>query len=182
MWPLANEAVSAVAAVASSISAIVALIVVWRAPIAAARYSEDLRVRSERQNEIRKQKYLIFSELMKARGVQITREAVAAFNLIDLVFVDSPKVKDAWAELYSAYGRFNSVHPSIIEEKLLNLLRTIAGDIGLSDELRSADFERYYYPQALAEEDRARALQQKSLIAQISPKSAGSLFPPPPSK
>jgi len=183
---MAPEIVSAIAAVASSIAAIVALIVVWRSPIAAAKYAENLRLRSEKQNEVRRQKLLIFSELMKARGIQINRESVAAFNLIDVIFIDSPHVKDAWAELYSGYNRLNNMHPSLVEDRLLKLLQAVADDLGLSEKIRSADFERYYYPKALHEEDRARSLQQRSLIGQMEQFHSGAepkqLFPPRPDR
>ena len=124
---------------------------------------------------------------MRARGVQITRDSVASFNLIDLVFKDSQKVRDAWAELYSAYGKLNETPNIYITQLLTSLLRVMAEDLGLSEDLRSADFERYYYPTALAEEDRARIAHQKAVISQLqsaasrdSSEERTSLFPPRP--
>lgn len=155
------ETMPVVAAVASAIAAVAALVVTWRAPRAAARYTEELRRSSAKDDEQRRLKLYIFSELMKARGVQITRDSVSAMNLIDMVFAESPGVRDAWAELYSAYN--NPPRHSTAPEKLNALLKVMAADIGLSNDLRSDDFERYYYPNVVAEEDYARMNSNKKL-------------------
>src|SRR6056297_2675998 len=89
-----------IAALCSAIAAIAAVIVTWRAPRSAAKYAEELRLVSSKVEEGRRLKFHIFRELLKARGVQITRESVAAMNLIDLAFCKSPMVRDAWSELY----------------------------------------------------------------------------------
>lgn len=173
-----------VAAMASAVAAIVSLFVAWLAPTKAAALAEKIRTENERHNEVRRLKLYIFSELMKARGIQITRDSVSAFNLIDLVYKDSSDVRDAWAELYSGYNRHADVPSAYIDQSLTKLLRVMAADLGLSSDLRSADFERYYYPNALAEEDRARSAQQKAILQQIEQTQKGdtpSLFPPRPS-
>lgn len=135
-----------------------AVFVTWNAPRSAAKCAEKLRAQNEAANARRNQKFSIFNELMKTRGIRVTREAVEAFNLIDVVFKDSPKVKDAWAELISLYNRFEATPPALIDEKLLALLKEIAEDLSLAEQLRSADFERFYYPTAIAEEDRANGI------------------------
>ena len=176
----ATEWLPIIAAVASAIAALAAVFATWNAPRSAASYAESLRKRNEREEEIQRQKLYIFSELMKARGVQITREAVAAFNLIDLVFLDSQIVRDSWAELYSAYTKRGPPSP-VIDDKLKNLLKVMAQDVGLSESLRPADFERYYYPMALAEEDRARTAQNQALLANVGDATErASFFPPRP--
>lgn len=173
-------------AFASAIAAIAAVIATWRAPTAAAKMAEMLRVNSERASEVRRLKFYIFSELLKARGVQVTRDAVAAFNLIDLVFKDSNEVRDAWAELYSSYNRAGAGdYPSaFVAQNLTRLLKEMAKDLGLSSDLKSADLERYYYPNALAEEDKAKSLQQKQVIDGLtrndSDKVTNEMFPPRP--
>ena len=170
----------AIAAVASAVAAIAAVIVTWNAPRSAARFAERLRVENERFEQTKRQKLFIFSEVLKARGVQITREAVGAFNLIDLVYLDSPKVRDAWAELYSAYTKGN-MPGGVVEDKMNSLLKAIAEDIGLAENLRPADLERYYYPNALANEDRARSAQLQAVLDSVDlPKEPAKLFPPKP--
>jgi hypothetical protein len=160
------EILLAISAIASAVAALSALFVAWKAPKAAAQFAEDIKSRNENSKYIQSQKMFIFSELMKARGVQITREAVAAFNLIDLVFLESTTVRDAWAELYSAYSKAGN-HSGIVDDKLNFLLREMAADVGLSADLRPADLERYYYPNALANEDNARSAQLKVIIDSI---------------
>lgn len=176
---------AAIAALGSAVAAFVSLFVAWRSPKSAAAFAEELRSQNERTSEIRRLKLYIFTEIMKARGIQITRDSVGAFNLIDLVYKDNTDVRDAWAELYSGYNRIHNVPQAYIDQSLTKLLRAMAQDLGLSGDLRSADFERYYYPTALAEEDRARSLHQKAFLQQIERtqknEDAPSLFPPRPS-
>lgn len=180
---MSPQAVSATAAVASAIFAVIAILNTWLAPRYLARYAERVRRRAEQEAEVAKQKRLIFAELMKARGVQVTRDSVAAFNLIDLVFIDNAKVRDAWAELYSAYSHQPPAPPALTSDKMLSLLRAVAEDIGLGGSFRTADLERYYYPNLLSDEDTAKAYRQRREIMEIeraSGEEGRSLFPPRP--
>ena len=145
------DALPTIAAVSSAIAALAALFVAWRAPIAAATYAEALRASGAKQDQERQLKFFVFSEMLKARGIRITGDSVAAMNLIDLAFSDSPSVRDAWAELYTAYS--TPGRETFAQEKLHRLLLAMAEDIGLSSSLRTDDFERYYYPNILAELD-----------------------------
>lgn len=150
-----SDILVAIAASASAVAAICSVVVTFFAPMKAAEKAERLRIENDRSQQLKAQKLFIFYELMKARGVQITRESVAAMNLIDLVFLDSKSVKDAWADLYSAYSARGDVLP-LASDKLKNLLKEIALDIGLDAKLGVSDLERYYYPDAIANEDRVR--------------------------
>lgn len=175
--------ISAIPAIFSAIAACAAAYATWFGPVRAARLAEELRRQQDAQLEQRREKMKVFLRLMETRATRIDKDSVAAFNLIDLVFIESPSVRDAWAELFSAYS--NPVQNFQYQrDKLLALLRAMATDLGLASDLRSADFERIYYPNALVHEDRARVAQQKAAIGQLSgalPDVAQkSIFPPPP--
>ena len=178
------QAVSATAAAISAAFALLAILTNWIAPRFLAHYAEKVRRQAEREAEVARQKRFIFAELMKARGIQVNRDAVAAFNLIDLAFIDNAKVRDAWADLFSAYRHIPPAPAALTSDKMLALLRAIADDIGLGDRFRTADLERYYYPQVLSDEDQAKAYRQRKEIIEIEQalRAEGrSLFPPRPS-
>lgn len=157
-----------IAAVASAIAATAAAVATWRGPLAAARMAESLRRNAESDAERRRFKLNIFASLMQERAEFYSSDAVRALNSIDIVFADNSAVRESWSELYQALTS-NPLPPwHIIEERLRNLLRQMAADLGMSDSLRLDDFARVYDPTALVEERRIRDLQRKSHLAQLT--------------
>jgi hypothetical protein len=70
----------------------------WWAPQIAARVAEGLRSAAAR-TDLKRQ---VFLTLMQQRAVPFTEEAVQAFNIIDVVFVDAPSVREKWAVYYNS--------------------------------------------------------------------------------
>lgn len=144
-WP----AIAAIAAVGT-------IFVTFVGPIAGAQVAEFLA----RRREQRQRKLSIFTTIMQHRHNIPAAESVAALNLIDVVYVDSSQVRDAWSELYKAFNdqRLNTREGNSIREGILiKLLKAMAEDLGMSSKFRPEDFSRIYFPEALAEEHDIKA-------------------------
>jgi hypothetical protein len=89
---------------------------------------------------------------MQWRANSYVEPSVKAFNSIDTVFRDVRPVRDAWADLFSAYCDFRLATPEgarIRQDKLTLLLQTMAYHLGYERHFTKADFERVYRPTAL---------------------------------
>lgn len=163
-----------IAAVASAIAATAAAIATWRGPIAASRMAEELRRSAESDADKRRFKLNIFASLMQERVEIYSSDAVRALNSIDVAYADNGSVRESWSELYQALTGDPLAPAHVIDERIRNLLRQMASDLGISDSLRLDDFARVYYPNALADERRVRDLQRKSHLAQLTGQSDAS--------
>lgn len=192
MLALDAQTIGAVSAIASAIAALVSLFSLWRAPHSAAQLAENLREKAEASAEKRRLKISIFTTLMSERATFFSRDAVRAFNLIDVAFNNALPVRNAWAQFFESLDDKNQVPEHAKTERLRALLSQMSIDIGLSDELRSDDLKRIYYPIALAEEQQLYAMQraQSLKVLQGTPPSANaaapqqvsSIFPPSPKR
>lgn len=179
---------STVAAFLSLFTAILAAYATWQGPRSAAKLAEEIRQNTERQSERRRMKLQVFATLMQERATIASIDSVRMLNSIDFVFFDCPKVREAWAELYSIFHTSETPHPQLREEKLRILLKEMGTDIGLSDNLRADDIARIYYPNVLAKEEELRLARQEQALLQLrSNGSDGSVdqkllekFPPKP--
>ena len=75
---------------------LIAIIVI---PIGAVLIGQWLQSRSEK----RKDKMQIFKTLMTSRIYGWTQESVYCMNIIDIVFANDKKVRNAWKDLYDKY-------------------------------------------------------------------------------
>jgi hypothetical protein len=157
-----------IAAVASAIAAAAAAIATWRGPITAARMAEELRRTAESDADRRRFKLNIFASLMQERAEIYSADAVRALNSIDIAYADNGSVREAWSELFQALTGNPMAPGHVIDERIRNLLRQMAADLGISDTLRLDDFARVYYPNALADERRVKELQRKSHLEQLT--------------
>lgn len=171
----------AITAFLSFLAAAFAAYATWRAPISAAEHGENLRQRGTKEAHSQQLKFYVFSTLMQERAFLATSDAVKALNLIDVVFHDSREVREAWAELFIAFDRSKSIPNHVTEERQRKLLRAMAHDIGMSDNLRLDDFGRVYYPDAIAQEDHVRRLEReirlRNLLGQSAPTTEKSPAP-----
>lgn len=187
MDSISPDVIAAVSAGLSAIATLFAAMAAWRAPKNAARLAEDLRQANEKSTEQRRMKFYIFTTLMQERAAVYSSDAVRALNLIDVVFAASGKVREAWAELYNAYGD-RQASDFDKQSKLRTLLKEMADDLGLSSGLRVDDFGRVYFPNALAEEEELRMLERKNALERLKgPATAQKAltydpFPPKPEK
>jgi hypothetical protein len=157
MERLTPEFFAFVAAGLSALATLLAAIAAWRAPLSAAKLADRLRRDAEQETENRRLRFYVFTTLMQERASVYSGESVRALNLIDTVFNSSMPVREAWAELYNAFGDKNASEFDK-QNKLRQLLREMALDLGIGESLRIDDFGRVYFPHALAEEEEVRML------------------------
>lgn len=146
--------------IVAAAAAVWAVVATFAAPVIGARLTANWQERQERK----RLKLWVFGTLMQDRAVQITPEAVRAYNLIDALFHDARDVRDKWGDYYNSLGddRLNSAEGGRIREDKRNaLLRAVAMELGLGRDFTSEDFSRVYLPQGVAEQyDLARLQQQ----------------------
>jgi hypothetical protein len=166
-----NEHLALLAAIFSAIATALAAVATWRAPISAAKLAEKLRRDSERDSERRRQKLRVFELLMQERAQIHSDNGVRALNLIDLVFSESPDVRDAWSQLFAAF-HLKPLPQHVLAERLLKLLSAIAKDIGLADDLRSDDLSRVYFPVVQEQEQFIKDMQRQQTLARLQGQNA----------
>jgi hypothetical protein len=158
---------SAIAAIASTFATLFAAFATWHGPRSAAKLAEEIRKNTEMNNENRRMKLLVFSTLMQERATIASIDSVKMLNSIDFVFSESPKVREAWADLYSIFHTQDSIHPQLREDKTRVLLKEMIADIGLSDKLKVDDISRIYYPNALAQADEIESHRRMEALSHM---------------
>ena len=151
----------------SALAAGFAALATWRAPLSAAKFAEELRQSSERDNERRRLRLHVFASLMQERASLASIDGVRALNLIDVVFHDCRPVRDAWAELFLSFDATKMIPPHVQDERTRKLLAAMAVNLGLGHELRSDDLGRVYFPNALAEEQYVHQLERQAAKARL---------------
>ena len=157
-----------ITATMSAIAAIAAAIATWRAPLSAARMSEQLRKLSDQLADQRHFKFNLFTTLMQERSEIYSIESVRALNSIDVAYSDAPTVREAWAELYQILNQATIPPGHVLDERLRKLLREMAFDLGLSDRLRLDDFGRIYFPNAIKDERHVRDIKRQRELEQLT--------------
>lgn len=153
------------------------------------RYLDDRRADKARKLDI-------FRTLMRTRGMRLHWEHVGALNLVEVEFIDHPKVVNAW----KAYLDNLREEPPPIERKDLHdktvktrekLLTTLIDEIAkvLEIEIKQLDIlEGNYMPQGWADDEWEQKLVQRGLInvlhrktsILIQPHQEQNPYPPPP--
>lgn len=164
-WIQENPAT--IAAFLSAVAALLSVVATWQGPRSAAKLSEQIRNGTERENERRRMKLQVFSTLMQERATIASLDSVRMLNSIDFVFSESPKVREAWADLFAIFHTSDVPHPQLREEKLRVLLKEMGADIGLSDTLKVDDIARIYYPNALAQEEELQMHRRQQALLQM---------------
>lgn len=143
-------------------------------PIVAVLIGQHLQNRAE----IRKDKMQIFKVLMTSRIYGWTQESVHCLNIIDIVFSDDEKVREAWKDLYDKYC---VQHPDEAQLKKIQnaqykLLETIAESLGYKDKVTWETIQNPYIPKGMIEQWQEQAASQQaynsllSTMANIIPK------------
>lgn len=122
-----------------------AVLAAYRAPKLAASFAEQLRRDHAAEEEAQREKKWILSTLMRYRGQMLHHDVVSALNMIDIAFLHSKDVREAYQQYWTATNTDNPF--ALRRERFFRIIAAIAGDLGLSQELRVADIERSYYPQ-----------------------------------
>lgn len=136
---------------------LIAIIVI---PIAAVLIGQWLQNRSEK----RKDKMQIFKTLMTARIYGWTVESVHALNVIDIVFADDKKVRDAWKDLYDKYCVQNPDETQLkkIQNAQYKLLETMAITLGYKDKITWENIQNPYVPDGMIRQWQEQAKSQQT--------------------
>jgi hypothetical protein len=114
---------------------------------------------------------------MQQRAAPFTPEAVQAFNIIDVVFVDARNVREKWATYFNSMDERNQVPPHTSRQQLTDLLAAMAADIGLTS-IGVTDLTRSYAPAYVTRriniETMHQAIQEQELERMFSQLSANT--------
>lgn len=136
---------------------LIAIVVI---PIAAVLIGQYLQNRAE----IRKDKMQIFKTLMTSRIYGWTQESVHCLNIIDIVFADDKKVRNAWKDLYDKYCVQNPDESQLkkIETAQYKLLETMAVSLGYKDKVTWETIQNPYIPKGMLRQIEAQNQSQQA--------------------
>ena len=151
---------------------LIAIIII---PIIAVIVGQWLQTRSEK----RKDKMHIFKTLMTSRVYGWTQESVHCLNIIDIVFADDKKVRNAWKDLYDKYCVQNPDESQLkkIETAQYKLLETMAVSLGYKDKVTWETIQNPYIPKGMLRQIEAQNQSQQAYnnlllnIQQMMPQS-----------
>ena len=136
---------------------LIAIIII---PIIAVLIGQWLQTRSEK----RKDKMHIFKTLMTSRVYGWTQESVHCLNIIDIVFADDKKVRNAWKDLYDKYCVQNPDESQLkkIETAQYKLLETMAVSLGYNDKVTWETIQNPYIPKGMLRQIEAQNQSQQA--------------------
>ncbi len=136
---------------------LIALVII---PIVAVLIGHHLQNRAE----IRKDKMHIFKVLMTSRIYGWTQESVHCLNVIDVVFSDDEKVRNAWKDLYDKYCVQNPDEAQLkkIQNAQYKLLETIAKSLGYKDKVTWETIQNPYIPDGMRRQQQEQAASQQA--------------------
>lgn len=136
---------------------LIAIIVI---PIAAVLIGQWLQNRSEK----RKDKMQIFKILMTSRIYGWTQESVHCLNIIDIVFSDEEKVRNAWKDLYDKYCVQSPDEAQLkkIQNAQYKLLETMAKSLGYKDKVTWETIQNPYVPDGMIKQWQEQAKSQQA--------------------
>ena len=100
----------------------------------------------KREAKIRAKRELFFTLMRNRKSYNLTKEKVDALNLIDVVFQDEKKVRQAWKDYLDSLNAL-SPHYNSNNAYLLDLLSEMAISLGYK-KLKQTEIDRFYEPQA----------------------------------
>ena len=135
---------------------IINILAVLLSPIVALLISNKVQTNKARRQE----KIQILKILMTQRFSVKNIDHVNALNLIDVVFIDSKKVREAYKDLYTVYGsqydnnNENEVRDYCEKAKKAEtkLIEAIINDLGYKDKITWDAIQEPYIPQWLSNE------------------------------
>lgn len=129
-------------------------------PIVAVLIGQSLQDRAE----IRKDKLHIFKVLMTSRIYGWTQESVNCLNIIDIVFSDDKKVRDAWKDLYDKYciQTPDEVQLIKIQNAQYKLLEMMAQSLGYKDKITWETIQNPYIPKGMLQQIKTQNQSQQA--------------------
>ena len=136
------------------------LIAIFIIPVVAVIVGQHLQNRAE----IRNDKMHIFKVLMTSRIYGWTQESVHCLNIIDIVFADDKKVRDAWKDLYDKYCVENPDETQIkkIQNAQYKLLETMTNSLGYKDKVTWETIQNPYIPKGMLQQINERNQSQQA--------------------
>lgn len=124
----------------------------------------------QKRSELAKQKLTILGVLISFRHDPLAPEAIRSLNLIDAVFADDRKIREAWTKYFAVLNDGvlnNPVGYSLREEKRRELLLAMVEAVNLSDKISSADLLRTYTPQTIGYQNLINYWDQQLRLEQL---------------
>ncbi len=121
-------------------------------PIAAVLVSVHVGNAISDRRTRRDQKFLILSTIVAWAWKPVSAEPVKALNAIDLFFHDVPTVRQKWMAYYDSLCRRDLKGQELWDlwrKKRLELIHSIADDLGFGGTMSQLDFDRIYTPEGL---------------------------------
>ena len=139
---------------------IISIIAILLSPIIALFISNKLQAK----NELRKEKISILKILMINRATANSIDYVNALNLIDIVFVDSKKVRESYRLLYESYNPqvYNFTKSQMM---LTKLIEAIVKDIGYKEKITWDTIQQPYIPIWLTNEIQTNSAIKECALA-----------------
>lgn len=136
---------------------LIAIVVI---PIAAVLIGQWLQICSEK----RKDKMYIFKTLMTSRIYGWTKESVDCLNIIDIVFSNNKKVRNAWKELHDRYCVQDPDETQLkkIQNAQYKLLEVMAASLGYKDKITWETIQNPYIPDGMVKQWQEQAASQQA--------------------
>lgn len=163
---MTSPQVQAIAAILTFLAALLAVWAAFRAPKLAAEFAEALRINNSIVEENRRLKMWIFSTLMQNRASILAVDSITALNMIDVVFLDSPEVRNARRDFMVASEAEPLVAISVIE-RYYSLIHCVVRDMGISEKLTISDIRSIYYPRDLGERAELDMLERQQRLSAL---------------
>lgn len=139
-------------------------------PYVAARIAVSL----QRDKESRDKKFYAFSILMAHRMNYGQKEPSQALNLIDVLWRDNKKVRDAWSDFYRTLPDDSGYTYVQKNEKLRRLLEEMAADLDLAGSFTPDDFARAYLSKTQGAQEDAMYLMNMEAIGHIQQRASAN--------
>ena len=139
---------------------VINILAIILAPIISVIIGQYLQNISEKRND----KLQIFKTLMTSRLYGWTAESVHCLNLIDVVFSDSKKVREAWKELYDKYCVENPSETELkkIQNAQYKLLEAMATSLGYKNKVTWETIQNPYIPDGMVKQISTHNQSQKA--------------------
>ena len=95
---------------------------------------------------------VFFSLLANRKSAPITKEWVDSLNVIDVVFQDEKKVREAWKAYHDSLNN-KSPHFASNNSYMLDLLSEMAQSLGYKD-LKQTEIDSFYSPQQFVDQNK----------------------------
>jgi len=152
------------------------IIAILLSPVIAVLITLYLQNRREKRN----QKLWIFNTLIATRHSPVIEENVRALNMIDVVFHDSPRVRQLWHEYFDMLGNEglnNELGWSQRQKKNLEMITEMAKILGYGEAITHLDVDRVYYPVGLGTQSQKGAAITDELLRVLKASGGVQLAP-----